>query len=521
MSEKKTQWKGKLSASPYNDRVLPLLSHKVEILDTTLRDGEQAPGIALSMSDKIAIAKALDDLGVDEIEAGFSASGKDEKETLKRIARLGLNARVCSLARSTVSDIDAVIDTGLDYIHTFIATSDIHLERKLKMTKDQVLDRAVSAVQYAKDHGLKVQFSCEDATRSDLDFLKKVYGSVAEAGADLIDIPDTVGVMSPRSMEFLVSEISKSVKVPIAVHCHNDMGLATANSIAAVEAGASQVHVCVNGLGERAGNAPLEEVAVLLFINYGITTVELSKIGQVSKAISRYTGYPIEYTKPIIGRNAFAHESGIHVHGMLADSSTYEAFPPELVGMDRNISLGKHSGAHSVRERLDRMKVDFPEDRMPELMESMKAIAVGGKKIDDIELAVIADNVLWKDNVQHSVALKEFVVITGKNVTPTATVTIEMDGKKNTVSQVGLGPVDAAMKAIRDAVNGNVSLEELRLDAITGGSDSICEVSVVVKDAKGDGSASAGKAVGLDIVNTSVDAIMEAINRDYSRRKSQ
>ena len=172
--------------------MLPLLSHKVEILDTTLRDGEQAPGIALSMSDKIAIAKALDDLGVDEIEAGFSASGKDEKETLKRIAGLGLNARVCSLARSTVSDIDAVIDTGLDYIHTFIATSDIHLERKLKMTKDQVLDRAVSAVQYAKDHGLKVQFSCEDATRSDLDFLKKVYGSVAEAGADLIDIPDTV-----------------------------------------------------------------------------------------------------------------------------------------------------------------------------------------------------------------------------------------------------------------------------------------------------------------------------------------
>jgi 2-isopropylmalate synthase len=206
---------------------------------------------------------------------------------------------------------------------------------------------------------------------------------------------------------------------------------------------------------------------------------------------------------------------------MLADSSTYEAFPPELVGMDRNISQGKHSGVHSVRERLDRMKVDFPEDRMPELMESMKAIAVGGKKIDDIELAVIADNVLWKDSVQHSVVLKEFVVITGKNVTPTATVTIEMDGKKNTVSQVGLGPVDAAMSAIRDAVNGNVSLEELRLDAITGGSDSICEVSVLVKDAKGDGSISAGKAVGLDIVNTSVDAIMEAINRDHSRRKSQ
>lgn len=513
-----TQWKERLSASPYNDRVLPPLSRKVEILDTTLRDGEQAPGIALSMEDKIAIAVALDDLGVDEIEAGFAASGKEEKEAIKRIADLGLSSRVCSLARSTTADIDAVMETGLEYIHTFIATSNMHLERKLKMTREQVLTRAVSAVEYAKDHGLKVQFSCEDATRSDLDFLKKVYGDVVEAGADIIDIPDTVGVMSPRAMDFLVSEISKDIKAPIAVHCHNDMGLATANSIAAVEAGASQVHVCVNGLGERAGNAPLEEVAVLLFVNYGITTVELSKIGQISKAISRYTGYPIEYTKPIIGRNAFAHESGIHVHGMLADSSTYEAFPPELVGMDRNISIGKHSGAHSLKERLDRMKVDFPQERMPELMDSVKSIAVGGKRIDDIELAVIAENVLWKDRTQPSVALKEFVVITGKNVTPTATVTIEVDGERTTRSQVGLGPVDAAMGAIRDAMNGNISLEELRLDAITGGSDSICEVSVVVKDPRAEGKVSAGKAVGLDIVNTSVDAIMEAINRDYSRR---
>lgn len=513
-------WSRSFTASPYNESLLSTDVRNVSIFDTTLRDGEQSPGIALSQDDKISIAKAIDGLGVDVMECGFAASGEMERQTIRRIAGMGLNSRICSLARSMRSDIDAVIDSGSDYIHAFIATSDIHLKYKLKMSRDDVLAKAIDAVEYSKAHGLTVQFSCEDATRTDIGFLKRVYRAVEEAGADTIDVPDTVGVISPVGMANLISDLKKDIGVPIAVHCHNDLGIAVANSLAAVEAGAEQIHVCVNGLGERSGNAALEEVATSLFINYGIKTVDLAKLGHVSKVVSRYTGYPVAYNKPIVGRNAFAHESGIHVHGILSNTSTYEAFSPEMVGMGRSILVGKHSGVHSVRERLNSMKIAFPEDLMSNLMENIKTISVSGKDvISDIELAVIAENILWKGKSGGCVKLKEFVVFTGKNVSPTATVTIEINGVENTCTRTGLGPVDAAINAIRGAVNEKIALEELRLEAITGGSDSLCEVTVLIKDVQNDGNVSVGKAVGLDIVDTSVDAIMEAIDREYSRNR--
>jgi len=491
----------------------------VTLFDTTLRDGEQSPGIALSVDDKVRLALALNELGVDTMEVGFAASGDAEKDTIRRIAELGTESKVCSLARCSKKDIDAVIDTGASHIHVFLATSDIHLKHKLKMTRAEVKAKAVESIEYAKSHGMTVQFSSEDATRTDLDFLKEMHVAVQDAGADSINVPDTVGVITPQAMGSIIEELKKVTKVPMAVHCHNDLGLAVANSMAAVAAGAKQIHVCVNGLGERAGNAALEEVAVNLFAYYGIEAVDLSRIGPVSKTFSIVTGYAIPPNKPIVGRNAFAHESGIHVHGVLSNSSTYEAFLPELVGMDRQITIGKHSGAHSVQDRLKSLKISFPDDLMGELMSSIKNLAVGGKEIDDIELTALADHIQWKGNYENVVKLKEFAVFTGKGVTPTATVTVDIDGSANTVSGTGSGPVDAALKAIRKAVNENLSLEEYRLNAITGGSDSLCEVTVMIRDVHGDGRMSVGKAVGLDIVETSVEGMMEAVNRDYIRRR--
>jgi len=512
-----------LAISPYNQLALSGVGpiKDVKIFDTTLRDGEQAPGIALSPEDKIRIALALNDLGVDVIEAGFAASGEIEKEIITDLVKKGLDTRICSLARAVRSDVDAVIDTGADYLHTFIATSDLHMKYKLKMTPEEVKAKAVDTVEYAKAHGLEVQFSCEDATRSDLNFLKDILLTVQDAGVDSVNIPDTVGVIIPQAMEYLIGELHNTLKVPISVHCHNDMGLAVANTISAVGAGARICHVCMNGIGERTGNAALEEVAINLFANYKVQTVDMSKLGMTSKIVERITGFTMAGNKPIVGKNAFAHESGIHVHGVMNNTSTYEPFLPELVGVDRHIIIGKHSGAHSIKGRLEDLDVDFPEEQMPELLATVKKIAIGGKVVDDAELLAIVDNILWKKVAsKKTVSLDELTVLTGKNTTSTAVVTVTMgEDDKRTGAEIGVGPVDAAINAIRKAINEKITMEEYKLSAITGKSDSICEVTVMVKNVQNDGNLSVGKAIGLDIVETSVDAMMAAINRDFARKR--
>ena len=512
-----------LAISPYNQLALSGVGpiKDVKIFDTTLRDGEQAPGIALSPEDKIRIALALNDLGVDVIEAGFAASGEIEKEIITDLVNKGLDTRICSLARAVRSDVDAVIDTGADYLHTFIATSDLHMKYKLKMTPEEVKAKAVDTVEYAKAHGLEVQFSCEDATRSDLNFLKDILLTVQDAGVDSVNIPDTVGVIIPQAMEYLIGELHNTLKVPISVHCHNDMGLAVANTISAVGAGARICHVCMNGIGERTGNAALEEVAINLFANYKVQTVDMSKLGMTSKIVERITGFTMAGNKPIVGKNAFAHESGIHVHGVMNNTSTYEPFLPELVGVDRHIIIGKHSGAHSIKGRLEDLDVDFPEEQMPELLATVKKIAIGGKVVDDAELLAIVDNILWKKTAsKKTVSLDELTVLTGKNTTSTAVVTVTMgEEDKRTGAEIGVGPVDAAINAIRKAINEKITMEEYKLSAITGKSDSICEVTVMVKNVQNDGNLSVGKAIGLDIVETSVDAMMAAINRDFARKR--
>jgi 2-isopropylmalate synthase len=506
----------RIYTSPFNSQILlENMPDSVLILDTTLRDGEQTPGVALSMDEKIMIAEALNDLGVDVIEVGFPISSPGEMEAAKRINSLGLNSELCGLARSRKEDVDAVIDCGLSYVHTFIATSDTHLKYKLKMTREEVKAKAVETVEYAKSQGLKVEFSCEDATRTPLEFLKEMHKVVQEAGADKINVPDTVGVISPPAMEFLISELADVTKVPISVHCHDDFGLSVANSLAAVRAGARQVHVCVNGLGERAGNAALEEVVLGLMSFFDIkTNVDTRKIGPICKTVSRITGYPIPNNKAIVGNNAFAHESGIHVHGVLGDPSTYEAFGPELVGMERSIVMGKHTGAHSVKEKLIDYGMTIGDDQLMEVVRKVKDLSESGKQVDDAELVAIAYHVQGKrPEDSRRIELRECSVLTGMNITPTAVVCIEVGGETKRGSQIGVGPIDAALNAIRTVVSDRISLKEYRLNAITGGSDALCEV-VVKMEYNGDkGLLSVGKSVGSDIVQTSVDAAVEAIDR--------
>jgi len=516
-SARKAADRRSIYTSHFNDQALKGRKvGDVRIFDTTLRDGEQTPGVALSMQEKLRIAELLDELGVHVVEAGFPAISEGEREAIKSIAALGLDTEVCGLARSNSTDIDAALSCDVDYIHTFIATSDIHLEHKLKMTREQVMERAVAAIEYAKDHGVQVEFSCEDATRTDISFLKDMHVAVQNAGVDVINVPDTVGVISPEAMEMLIGELLTVTEVPISVHCHDDLGLAVANSITAIRAGAKQAHVCVNGLGERAGNAALEEVAMDLLAFYGVEPLEMSKIGGACKAVSRITGYPIPKNKAIVGNNAFSHESGIHVHGVMGHASTYEAFGPELVGMSRAIVMGKHSGAHSVRDKLKELRLDISEEHIPEIVNRIKELAEGGKQVDDAELTALADHIASRGDREQRVKLKEFAVFTGKGITPTATVTIEIDGESNTVSQVGVGPVDASLRALRAAVDENLLLEEYRLNAITGGSDSLAEVTVLVRHSNGSGRLYVGKGIGSDIVQTSVDATVEAINRQHS-----
>lgn len=510
-----------LAVSPYNQLALPKLPEghgPIRIFDTTLRDGEQAPGIALSTDDKIRIAMALDDLGVDMLEAGFAASSQGEVDVIKAVNDLGPKTQVFSLSRSVKSDVDAVLKTGISHIHTFIATSPLHMEYKLKMTPDQVVEKAVSTIEYARDHGLDVMFSCEDATRSDMDFLKRICVAAQDAGASSINLPDTVGVIVPQGMAYIVREMKKVLRVPISLHCHNDMGLAVANTLSGVEAGAEICQVTMCGIGERTGNAALEEVAVNLFANYDVRTVDLSKIGQTSKLVERITGFPIAFNKPIVGRNAFAHESGIHVHGVMANSLTYEPFKPELVGVDRHIVIGKHSGEHSVRGRLDALGIQMPEEHMPELMRAIKEAAIGDKEIDDAELRALVDHVMCRTVAgQDAVTLDTAAVLTGKGLTSTATVNLKVEGVQKVVADVGVGPVDAAIKAIARAVGGQYTLEEYKLAAINGKSSSLCEVTVMVRNSEREGTGLiVGKAVGPDVVQTSVDAMIAAINRDFA-----
>ncbi|MBU0684644.1 MAG: 2-isopropylmalate synthase [Candidatus Thermoplasmatota archaeon] len=496
------------------------MPERVKILDTTLRDGEQTPNVALSSEDKVKIAQALDELGVDIIEAGFPINSEGEADAVSRIAGAGLKAEICALCRASPGDIDAALACDVDSVHIFLATSKTHLEKKLKITQEEARDKAVAAVQYAKDHGLIAEFSCEDGTRTELGFLDVVHKAIQEVGVDRIDIADTVGVMTPTAMTQFVAEIKKSVKVPLAVHCHDDFGMSVANSLAGVLGGAEEVHCTINGLGERAGNAALEEVVMGLQAFYNVrTNINTRKMAFVSRLVSQLTGVAVQPNKAIVGENAFSHEAGIHVHGVMSECSTYEPMRPEIVGKERKFVIGKHSGAHSVDNKLREYGLELDKDQMKEVVTRVKKWAESGKKLDDAELLAVAYDVMGQE-AEPAIKLEEFTVFTGLNFTPTATVVLNIDGETRRASETGVGPIDASVCAIKAAVSKNIVLNEYRLEAITGGSNALCEVTVKLGDCEDAQLLSLGKSVGSDIVTTSVDAMIEGLNRLWVRKLS-
>jgi 2-isopropylmalate synthase len=492
---------------------------RVRIFDTTLRDGEQSPGVSITPEQKLQIAIKLDRLGVDAIEAGFPIVSHGEVEAIRNIKKSGLNAEICGLARTLSSDIDLVIDCDLSYVHTFIATSDIHMQYKLKMTPEEVIQKAVNAVEYAKSHGLQVEFSAEDATRSDLTFLTKVFRAVGEAGADRIDIPDTVGYATPEFISNLVGMIKEQISVPISLHCHNDFGLAVANSIAGINAGATCAHVTVNGLGERAGNASLEEFVMALQCLYKKEhNINTKLLYETSKSVSNIMGIAVQANKAIIGENAFGHESGIHTHGILNNPLTYEPIDPEMVGRKRWLQAGKHAGAHGIRAMLEDFGIECTDEQLHKIVEKQKNLADKGKSISTAELLSIAGEVLQNSKFDEKFKLYDFHIVTGMNLIPTAVIRLNTDGKDLIASEIGVGPVDAALKAIQKIAGeiANVKIREYKLDSITGGSDALAEVSVKVEDKNGN-IVSARKA-GEDVVVASVQAMMDAINKVMLRK---
>ncbi|ACX72824.1 isopropylmalate/citramalate/homocitrate synthase [Methanocaldococcus vulcanius M7] len=498
------------------------LPERVYIFDTTLRDGEQTPGVSLTPEEKIEIAIKLDDLGVDVIEAGFPVSSLGEQEAIKKICSLNLDAEICGLARAVKKDIDVAIDCGVDRIHTFIATSPLHRKYKLKKSKEEIINIAIDAIEYIKEHGIKVEFSAEDATRTEIDYLLEVYKKAVEAGADIINVPDTVGVMIPRAMYYLIRELKKEIKVPISVHCHNDFGLAVANSLSAIEAGAEQVHCTINGLGERGGNASLEEVVMSLMSIYGIkTNIKTQKLYEISQLVSKYTEIKVQPNKAIVGENAFAHESGIHAHGVLAHALTYEPIPPELVGQKRKIILGKHTGTHAIEAKLKELGIevgkDISKEQFDEIVKRIKMLGDKGKRVTDRDVEAIVEDVVGKvDKKDRVVDLEQIAVMTGNRVIPTASVALKIEEDIKKSSAIGVGPVDAAVKAIQRAIGEKIKLKEYHINAITGGTDALAEVIVTLE---GYGREITTKAASEDIVRASVEAVIDGINKILAKKE--
>lgn len=489
----------------------------VRIFDTTLRDGEQTPGISLSPDQKLAIAKKLDALGVDAIEAGFPVISEGELKAVKMITGAGLSCEIAGLARTRKKDIDAAVNGGLDYIHTFIATSDIHLEHKLKMTRDQALENAIEAVEYGKSRGLQVEFSAEDATRTDRGFLKKIFGAVAQAGADRIDIPDTVGYSTPEYIAEITKDAIDATKLPVSVHCHNDFGLAVANALSGIHAGAQCAHVTINGIGERAGNASLEEFSMALqclpYDEKYETNIRSELIYDTSRYVSKIVGIQVQPNKAIVGDNAFGHESGIHTHGVLNNPLTYEPISPELVGRKRWLHVGKHAGIHGMNAMLEEYGVSPTPDQSKQILEKVKILGDQGKQITEVELLSIASEILGEQGIKKIVQLSGFSVSTGIGTMPYAFVKLNIDGQDLIATDYGVGPVDAALNAIQK-ITGKISelrIKDYGLASISGGANALCEVTISVEDAQGN-SVSA-KALGEDIVTTSVKAVIDGINR--------
>ncbi len=463
--------------------------NRVIIFDTTLRDGEQSPGASMNTEEKIMVARALDEMGVDVIEAGFAIASPGDKGAIAQVARVVKNARICSLARAVRGDIDAaaeaLADAAQKRIHTFISTSPLHMQYKLKMSPEQVLAAITDSVSYARNLVDDVEWSCEDGSRSEPDFLCRAVEAAIRAGAGTINVPDTVGYTLPNEYAALIKMLRERVpgadKVIFSVHCHNDLGLAVANSIAAVEAGARQIECTINGIGERAGNAAMEEIVMALKVRQDkvpfTTGIKTEHITRASRLVSKVTGLQVQNNKAIVGANAFAHESGIHQHGMLANAQTYEIMTPESVGLTRsNIVLGKHSGRAALKNKLQELGFELGEDAINGLFARFKDLADRKKTIYDEDiLALVNPAALAGEERVKFLALQ---VQSGSVGPQLATLELEVDGKRKTTSMEGNGPVDAIFLAIQALVPHSAKLHLFQVHAVTEGTDAQAEVTV-------------------------------------------
>jgi len=504
-------------------------ANRIRIFDTTLRDGEQSPGASMNMVEKIEVARALAALGVDIIEAGFPIASPGDFEAVRAIATEVSGTTVCGLARSNERDIDRAWE-ALQYaqsprIHVFLATSAIHREHKLKMTREQVIERAVASVRHAKAVCSDIEFSPEDAARTEIDFLCDVVEAAIAAGATTVNIPDTVGYATPTQYAGVIKTLRQRVpnidQAVISVHCHNDLGLAVANSLAACEVGARQVECTINGIGERAGNASLEEIVMALktrFDYYGLTTgIKTERLYPVSRMVSTVTGLTVQRNKAIVGRNAFAHEAGIHQDGMLKERSTYEIMRPEEVGVPKtDLVLGKHSGRHALRDRVNELGYHLSEPQLEILFVDFKALADKKKEVYDEDLVVMIEKHI-QDVTAHW-SLISLHTTAGTNVIPTATVCIRRpDGQEVTDAATGDGPVDAIFKAVERVTGIAANLREFAVRGVTSGKDAQGEVSLEL-EVESDARSFRGRAASTDIIEASAEAYINAVNAIASRR---
>lgn len=496
------------------------MSEIVKIFDTTLRDGEQSPGCTMNLKEKLQVARQLEKLGVSVIEAGFAASSEGDFNAISEISKIIKHSSVASLCRMKKEDIDksaeALKDAAHPRLHLFIATSNIHMEYKLKMSKDEVLDTIFENISYAKKKVSDIEFSAEDATRSDFDFLIKALNTAIKAGATTINIADTVGYSTPLEFSAFIEKIKKNLidkNVIISVHCHNDLGLATANSLAAVKVGARQVECTVNGIGERAGNAALEEVAMALKVRcdfYGIKTdVNTQFIVPSSRLISAITGSLVQHNKAIVGKNAFLHEAGIHQHGVMANRLTYEIMTPEEVGYkDSPLVLGKHSGRHAFASWLEENNHIVTKEEEKELFKKFKQLCDKKKNISERDLEALIQNKISVG--EEKFKLKRFVINVGNTITSTAVLTVSVDNAEVEDVAIGDGPVDASFKAIDKIANISPELDDYAIRSITQGVDALGEAMVRLKF--GD-RIYKGRGLSTDIIEASIFAYIDAINK--------
>ena len=507
------------------------IKDKILIFDTTLRDGEQSAGASMSVEDKVEIARCLNEMKVDVIEAGFPFASKGDFNAVEKVSEISSYSQVCALSRAEYKDIDAaglaLSKAKKPRIHTFISTSDLHMRYKLQMTRESVIEAIKKSVKRARKYTNNIEWSPEDASRTDHDFLFKSIETAIDSGANTINIPDTVGYSVPNEFGDLIKKIKNNVinidKAIISVHCHNDLGLAVSNSLSAIMEGARQVECTVNGIGERAGNAALEEIVMCLKTRKDLlpffSGIDTKKITSVSHLVSKITGFNVQPNKAIVGKNAFAHESGIHQDGMLKHSNTYEIITPESVGLSSSeLVLGKHSGRHAFKVKLEELGYSFSDNQLTKLFSKFKDLADRKKQIFEEDILVLADSakILPKKSVIEFIDLS---LKCGKNVRSEASITLSISGKKIIKKSNGNGPIDSIFKGIKKILKSKCSLVLYQVNAITKGTDAQAEVSVRLQE---NGVTALGQGSDIDTMVASAKAYVSALNKlALKRKKSQ